>query len=66
VGSHFAMVESKIVLATLLRHVELTVAKDYKLQLDAGISLRPIGGMPVSVQLRSAKAAAGESTAVVV
>ena len=53
VGNHFAMAECKLVLATWLRAVELTLAHDYQLRLDPGISLRPIGGMPITVRRRA-------------
>ena len=52
VGSHFALAEVKLVLGTLLRQLDFTLAPGYALKLDPGITLRPIGGMPVIVHRR--------------
>ena len=52
VGSHFALAEVKLVLSTLLRQLDFELGPNYELKLDPGITLRPIGGMPVIVHRR--------------
>jgi cytochrome P450 len=52
VGSHFAMAECKVVLATLLRDHNLSLMPGYQLKLEAGVSLRPASGMPLQLRLR--------------
>jgi cytochrome P450 len=54
VGNHFAMMEAVIVLATLLREVELSVVPGFRLAFDPVVTLRPAaGGIPVLVRRRT-------------
>jgi cytochrome P450 len=47
IGSNFAMMEMQTVVATILRRYDFTLARDYQIGLDPGLSLRPKGGLPV-------------------
>jgi cytochrome P450 len=52
IGSHFAMMELQVVLATLLQQVELTVAPGFVLELSPIITLRPARGVRAIVRRR--------------
>lgn len=49
IGNGFAMMEAKIILATLLQRFDITVQAPGEVQPDAGVTLRPKGGMPARV-----------------
>lgn len=49
VGTHFAWLEAMVVLANLLREVELDVQPGFELELSAVVTLRPRAGLPVTV-----------------
>jgi cytochrome P450 len=52
IGSHFALLEIGVALASLLQQVELTVVPGFELKLDPVITLRSEHGMPVRVKRR--------------
>lgn len=62
VGNHFALAECKVVLATFLRQHDLQLVPDHALRLEAGVSLRPVGGMPLHVVPRVPASATLEQT----
>ncbi len=45
IGGGFAMLEARLVLATLAQHVDLTTVSDQDLELDPNITLRPRHGL---------------------
>lgn len=63
IGSHFAMMEAALVLATLMQQVELTLAPDFVLQFAPAITLRPRGALPVRVRRRPQRAQAERHSA---
>jgi cytochrome P450 len=65
-GKSFAMMEARLVLATLLQRVRPRILRGWQMELLPQISLRPKGGLPVEVELRAGdltKAHAGVSAA---
>jgi cytochrome P450 len=54
VGLHFAMMEAVILLATIVRGLEVAVAPDYAMTLDPALTLRPRDGLPVRLAPRRA------------
>lgn len=53
IGSHFAMLEAGLVLATLVQELELDVPRDFTLALAPVITLRSRHGLPVRVRRRA-------------
>jgi cytochrome P450 len=52
VGNNFAMMEAKLILATVAERYRLTIPVGYQLQMEPLIALRPRGGLPMMVQER--------------
>jgi cytochrome P450 len=52
IGSHFALLEIAVALASLVQQVELTVVPGFELKLDPVITLRSENGLPVRVKRR--------------
>lgn len=52
-GATFAMVEAATVLATLVRAAEFELVPGYEVKLMARVALRPEGGMPLRVRVRT-------------
>jgi cytochrome P450 len=52
IGNQFAMMETVLVLATVMQRYRLTTAPDYTLQVIPSITLRPRGGIPMIVHER--------------
>jgi cytochrome P450 len=52
IGAGFAMQEAVIVLATLLREVELDLLPGYEVKPQQRVTLRPKGGLPMTLRLR--------------
>jgi cytochrome P450 len=46
-GSQFALMEAKIILATLARRFRPSVVPGHVVGLDPQVTLRPLGGMPM-------------------
>ncbi len=55
IGSHFALLEANLLLATLTQRATLDVRPDFKLKLSPVVTLRS-NGMPVTVHRRGARA----------
>jgi cytochrome P450 len=51
IGSHFALLEAQLCLATMVRHATLRVIPS-KVEPEPMVTLRPRGGMPAFVELR--------------
>jgi cytochrome P450 len=52
IGSHFAMMEAALVLATLVQRLDLEVPRSFELELAPVITLRAKDGLPVRVRRR--------------
>ncbi|MDW8283582.1 MAG: cytochrome P450 [Myxococcales bacterium] len=52
-GIHFALMEGPLVLATLLQRATFTLTTDAPIEPEANATLRPGGGLPMRVRLRS-------------
>lgn len=52
IGNHFALLEAAIVLATLARRVRLVPAAERPVQVEAGVTLHPRGGLWMRVERR--------------
>jgi len=46
IGNHFALMEAKIILASLIQRFEIEVIRPETIALDPRVTLRPRGGMP--------------------
>lgn len=53
IGNHFALMEAKIILTTLIQRFAVQVHHPERVGLDPGITLRPEGGMPGTVRSMS-------------
>jgi cytochrome P450 len=62
-GKNFALMEAKLVLATMVRHVEPNVPSDYTPKFVAQLALRAANGVPFDVRLRQAVPAEAEAEA---
>jgi cytochrome P450 len=51
-GEHFAMLEATVVLATMARRWRLRPLPDHQVELEPLITLRPRGGMPMTLERR--------------
>jgi cytochrome P450 len=52
IGSHFALLEAQLALATLVQHADLRRVTTEKVDYDPQVTLRPKGGMPMIVTKR--------------
>lgn len=52
IGSQFAQIEMQLALFHLLSEFEFSLDEDYKLELDAKITIRPKSGLPLTLQIR--------------
>jgi cytochrome P450 len=52
IGNNFAMMEMQIILALICSRFDFVVPDDFKLELEALVTLRPKGGMPLHVRSR--------------
>ncbi len=50
IGNNFALMEAKIILTTLMQRFDIDVDDPANIGLDAGVTLRPEGGMPGRVR----------------
>lgn len=46
IGNHFALMEAKIILATIIQRYDVEVIRPQAIGLDPRVTLRPLGGMP--------------------
>jgi cytochrome P450 len=53
IGAHFAQLEAPLVLATLLQRADFELASDAEIVPDESATLRPRGGIPMRVTLRT-------------
>jgi cytochrome P450 len=53
IGNNFAMMEMQIILALICTKFDFTVPKDFKLELEALVTLRPKGKLPLIVKKTS-------------
>jgi cytochrome P450 len=59
IGNHFALMEGPLVLAAILRRVSLEPTDDREVVVDPkAATLRPLGGIPMRVRARVARAVA--------
>jgi cytochrome P450 len=58
IGGHFAMAQAQILIGTLVRQLDLELASDHRLVLEPVITLRPRGGLPVTIRRRTPAALA--------
>jgi len=54
IGNAFAMMEAKLILATVVQRYRLTLIPGFRLELDPSITLRPRSGIPMTRRERSA------------
>lgn len=52
IGNHFAMMEAKLILATVASRYKLRLAPGQQVKMDARITLNPLDGLPMTVQAR--------------
>ena len=52
IGSHFAILETKLVLAVLLTQIDLCVLPGFRIELDPSVTLRPRHGLRMLVRWR--------------
>ena len=48
-GKAFAMMEARLILGTMVQHVDFEVAEDFELDFLAQLSLSPRGGLPMNI-----------------
>jgi cytochrome P450 len=58
IGSHFALIEAQLALATMVQRVRLEPAWTAPIEPEPLVTLRPRGGVPMRVQLRKQRAQA--------
>ena len=51
-GKAFAMMESKLILGTMVQQVDFTIDDDYEIDFLAQLSQQPRGGLPIHVRFR--------------
>jgi cytochrome P450 len=54
IGAQFALMEAKMILATIARRYTLELRADSNVEVDAALTLRPANGLPMTVRVRSA------------
>jgi cytochrome P450 len=52
-GKSFALMEARLILATMVQRVKVELVPGYRMELLPKISLRPKGGVPVFVRMRA-------------
>lgn len=50
IGSHFAMLESQLLLSMIIQQYGLQLIDDQEVEIDMAVSLRPKGGVPVRLK----------------
>ncbi len=53
IGNHFALMEAKIILATIIQRYQIEVLDPDDIAFDPKVTLRPVGGMPARLRRRS-------------
>lgn len=52
IGNHFALLESRLILSEITRRVRVNLVAGYRPVLEPMITLRPQGGLPVTLEFR--------------
>lgn len=52
IGNHFALLEARLILSTIMREVRLNLAPGARPTPEAVVTLRPRGGLPMTLELR--------------
>ncbi len=52
IGNHFAAIESQLLLALMAQRFDVKIAPDYQEKIEMAVTIRPKGGMPVSIHRR--------------
>ena len=65
IGGSFALLEARLILATLAQRFAPVAVPDFELELDAGITLRPRGGLPMHIETRTRRVQVAEKAALV-
>jgi cytochrome P450 len=52
IGNHFALMEAQLILATIVQRVRFQLARDPDIVPEPLVTLRPKGGLPMTIQLR--------------
>ncbi len=50
IGNHFAMLESQLLLSMIIQKYDIQLTCDKEVEIDLAVSLRPKGGIPVSLR----------------
>ncbi|MGR8929403.1 MAG: cytochrome P450 [Gammaproteobacteria bacterium] len=53
IGNHFAMLESQILLNMIVQRFEIELSNEDEPEIDMAVSLRPKGGIPVTIKPRT-------------
>ena len=53
IGNHFAVMETVLFLSIIARLFNAVVDSNYKMELVPSITLRPVNGLPVTIQHRN-------------
>ncbi len=54
IGSHFAMLESQLLLSMLVQHFDLQLTNENDVEIEMAVALRPKGGIPARIYPRRA------------
>ena len=52
IGSHFALLESQLLLSMIVQHYELQLLNTDEVEIEMAVTLRPKGGIPVRIRWR--------------
>ena len=52
IGSHFALLESQLLLSMMVQHCDLQLLKPDEVEIEMAVTLRPKGGIPVRIKWR--------------
>ena len=52
IGSHFALMESQLLLCMIIQHCDLQLLDSKEVEIEMAITLRPKGGIPVRIKWR--------------
>ncbi len=64
IGNTFALLETKLVVATLAQHIQMRHAGPADVDIDALVTLRPRGGMPMTLQRRQSSSRTSPASSV--
>jgi cytochrome P450 len=52
IGSHFALLESQLLLSMIVQHCDLQLLDTHEVEIEMAVSLRPKGGIPARIKWR--------------